>query len=34
MDQSLLDLYAGGKITKETAIQYADNPEQIKRRLQ
>ena len=34
MDQSLIELYEGGKITKETAVEYADNPEQVKRRLQ
>lgn len=33
MDQSILALYHGGKITKETALLYADKPEQMKRQL-
>jgi twitching motility protein PilT len=33
MDQSILALYKEGKITKETALEYADNPEQMQRRL-
>lgn len=33
MDQTILKLYQEGKITKETALLYADKPEQIKRRL-
>ncbi len=33
MDQSLLALYKAGRITRETALAYADNPEQLKRRL-
>ena len=33
MDQSILALYNEGKITKETALEYADNPEQMQRRL-
>ena len=33
MDQSILHLYRNGKITKETALEYADNPEQLERRL-
>ncbi|MBR5489135.1 MAG: type IV pili twitching motility protein PilT, partial [Firmicutes bacterium] len=33
MDQSILALYKDGKITKETALEYADNPEQMQRRL-
>ena len=31
MDQSILALYQAGKITKETALHYADHPEQMKR---
>lgn len=33
MDQSILNLAKNGIITKETALLYADNPEQMKRRL-
>lgn len=33
MDQSILSLYRGGKITRETALDYADNPEQMKRNM-
>lgn len=33
MDQSILDSYRAGLITKQTALAYADNPEQIQRRL-
>jgi len=33
MDQSLLARFRGGEITKETALDYADNPEQLRRRL-
>jgi len=33
MDQSILNLYNSGRITKETAIDYADNPDQLRRRL-
>lgn len=33
MDQSIFALYQAGRITKETALQYADNPEQIARRM-
>lgn len=33
MDQSLLRLYLTGKITAETAVEYATNPEQVKRKL-
>ncbi|MCI8608787.1 MAG: PilT/PilU family type 4a pilus ATPase [Firmicutes bacterium] len=33
MDQSILTLYQEGKITAETALHYADNQEQMKRRL-
>lgn len=31
MDRSILGLYKAGKITKETAMGFADNPEQVKR---
>jgi len=33
MDQSIYNLFKDGLITKETAIAYADNPEQMKRRI-
>jgi len=33
MDQSIGALYRAGKISRETALEYADNPEQIKRQL-
>ena len=33
MDQSLLALYKGGEITAETALAYADNADQLKRRM-
>ena len=33
MDQSLLTLCKSGRITKDTALSYADNPEQMRRRL-
>ena len=33
MDQSLFELYKNGRITKETAINYARNPEMLRRRL-
>ena len=33
MDQSILALYREGVITKETALDYADNPEQMRRQL-
>lgn len=33
MDQSLFELYKSGHITKETAINYAMNPEMLRRRL-
>ena len=33
MDQSILSLCKAGEITPETAIEYSDNPEQIRRRL-
>jgi len=33
MDQSLLARFRSGEITKETALDYADNPEQLRRRL-
>ena len=33
MDQSILNLYRSGKISRRTALTYADNPEQMQRRL-
>ncbi len=33
MDRSILDLYRQGVITRQTALHYADNPEQMLRRL-
>ena len=33
MDQSLLDLCKAGRITRATALEYADNPDQLLRRL-
>ncbi len=33
MDQSILALYRDGRITKETALNYGDNPEQLLRRM-
>jgi twitching motility protein PilT len=33
MDQSILSLYQQGKITAETAVVYADNPEQMQRKV-
>ena len=33
MDQAILKLYQDGKITKETALLYADKPEQMKRNI-
>ena len=33
MDQAILELYRADLITKETAISYADNPEQLRRHL-
>jgi twitching motility protein PilT len=33
MDQSILQLYQCGRITRETALEYADNPEQLARRM-
>lgn len=33
MDQAILSLYTKGEITKETALLYADKPEQMKRNL-
>lgn len=33
MDQSLSELYRAGKISKETALHYADHPEQLARKL-
>ena len=33
MDQAILSLYRSGRISKETALHYADHPEQLKRNL-
>ena len=33
MDQSILSRYRAGQITRETALSYAENPEQLCRRL-
>ena len=33
MDSSLLNLYKEGRITKETALEYATNPEMLKKKL-
>jgi len=33
MDQSILGLYRAGSITKETALEHADNPDQLRRNL-
>lgn len=33
MDQSILDLFRTGKIMRETALDYADNPDQLRRRM-
>lgn len=33
MDQSILNLYQMGRIKRETALDYADNPEQLERRM-
>lgn len=33
MDNSLLNLYKAGRITKDTALEYATNPEMLKRKL-
>lgn len=33
MDQSVLELYRSGRITRETALEYAENPEQMSRKL-
>lgn len=33
MDQSILALYQAGRITLDTALVHADNPEQLRRRL-
>lgn len=32
MDQAILNLYREGEVTMETALDYADNPEQLRRR--
>ena len=33
MDRSVLELYRSGRITRETALEYAENPEQMSRKL-
>ena len=33
MDQSILNLYKAGVITRETALDYAENPEQLRRQI-
>ena len=33
MDESIYDLFKKGRITKETAVQYCNNPEAMERRL-
>ena len=33
MDKSIENLYREGRITKETALHFADNPEGMKQRL-
>jgi len=33
MDQSILKLYQDGRISRQTALEYADNPDQMLRRL-
>ncbi|MDE6108287.1 MAG: PilT/PilU family type 4a pilus ATPase, partial [Oscillospiraceae bacterium] len=33
MDQSILDLFQRGRITPDTALLYADNPEQLRRKM-
>ena len=33
MDQSILNLYKAGNITAQTALDFSQNPEQIKRRM-
>lgn len=33
MDQSILKLFKGGRISRETALRYAENPEQMQRKL-
>ncbi len=33
MDQSIFALYQSGRITRQTALEYADNPEQMTRRM-
>lgn len=33
MDQSILSLYRAGRITRQTALDHADNPEQMQRLL-
>ena len=33
MDQAILELFRQGKISEETALNNADNPEQLSRRM-
>ena len=33
MDQSILNLYHAGEISRETALEYSENPDQLRRRL-
>lgn len=33
MDQSILELYRAGRISLEVALEYCDNPEQLRRRI-
>ena len=33
MDNSLLNLYKSGRITKDTALKYCSNPEMMRRKL-
>ena len=33
MDQSILELYRAGKISQEVALDYADHPDQMLRRM-
>jgi len=33
MDQSILSLYRADRLDKDTALHYADNPEQLQRNL-
>ena len=33
LDQSILELFRAGRITRQTAVTFADNPDQLQRRL-